>query len=430
MKTGLLILLLLLVLAVLALALSRLHAQAPAASEAADPGKAAVERAREDVEKFGWHMVMIQGKGRPGFLFTIGLWKTYKQPEILLFAPSEDPSGMAGRLSAVVKRVIAGESLKNGTIAQKAFGDYDGEARDVLRQWYPSFLGTAGAFYGNFDFPAVQLYWPDKAKLFPWQSGFNPQLFQHQPILYQDNLVLANVGYAEIQQIVHDEGPGALEASLADLFVTPDDAKGDLIGDWRWRVGPTAQPYQVTLFGDLFLKTSDGHIHWLDAGSDIYDDVAADRESWLRALCDHVAAFFHPSTLLHFRSLGYLPKKGQVYSWIKPPLVGGADTVDNFDAISTVVHISHHGRWAQAVAAKGTEAHGAVPEDDKTLYTVVINDEKQYSIWPTGRELPSGWKSVGKTGTKKECVDYISKVWVDLRPESLRRKRQEEKEHP
>ncbi len=306
METGILILLLLLVLAVLMLALSRLRARTPpATSQAADPGKAAVDKAREDVEKSGWHLLMIKGgNGRPGFLFTIGLWKTYKQPEILLFAPSEDPRGMAGRLSAVAKRVIAGESLKNGTIAPKAFGDYDGEARDVLRRWYPSFLGTAGAFYNNFNFPAVQLYWPDKAKLFPWQSGFNPQLSPYQPVLYQDNLVLANVGYETIQQIVHDEGPQALEPSLADLFVTPDDVQGDLIGDWRWRVGPAAQPYQVTLFGDLFLKTPDGHINWLDTGADLYEDVAADREGWLRAVCDHPTAFFHPSTLLHFRRSG------------------------------------------------------------------------------------------------------------------------------
>src|SRR4051812_14492250 len=121
MNTGILILLLLLVLAVLALAFSRRRARAPASSEAADPGKAAVERARQDVEKFGWHFLMIQGEnGRPGFLFTIGLWKTYKQPEILLFAPSEDPRAMAGRLVAVAKQVAAGEFLKSGTIAPKA----------------------------------------------------------------------------------------------------------------------------------------------------------------------------------------------------------------------------------------------------------------------------------------------------------------------
>lgn len=59
--------------------------------------------------------------------------------------------------------------------------------------------------------------------------------------------------------------------------------------------------------------------------------------------------------------------------------------------------------------------------EDKTLYHVVVNHEEQYSIWPADRELPLGWKSVGKTGLKSECFEYISKVWTDMRPLSLRK---------
>ena len=53
---------------------------------------------------------------------------------------------------------------------------------------------------------------------------------------------------------------------------------------------------------------------------------------------------------------------------------------------------------------------------------VVINDEEQYSIciWPATKENPLGWYSVGKTGTKEECLAYIKEVWKDMRPKSLR----------
>ena len=61
-------------------------------------------------------------------------------------------------------------------------------------------------------------------------------------------------------------------------------------------------------------------------------------------------------------------------------------------------------------------------EDDKTAYNVVMNHEEQYSIWPAHREPPLGWKVVGKTGSKKECLDYIDVVWTDMRPLSLRKK--------
>ena len=58
---------------------------------------------------------------------------------------------------------------------------------------------------------------------------------------------------------------------------------------------------------------------------------------------------------------------------------------------------------------------------EDTRYQVVINDEEQYSIWPEDRELPLGWRSVGKVGTKQECLAYIEEVWTDMRPLSLRR---------
>ena len=61
-------------------------------------------------------------------------------------------------------------------------------------------------------------------------------------------------------------------------------------------------------------------------------------------------------------------------------------------------------------------------DDDKTIYTVVINHEEQYSIWPTYRDLPLGWTAVGKEGLKAECLAYIEEHWTDMRPLSLRRR--------
>jgi MbtH protein len=64
-------------------------------------------------------------------------------------------------------------------------------------------------------------------------------------------------------------------------------------------------------------------------------------------------------------------------------------------------------------------------EDDNAIYDVVINHEEQYSIWFADREIPLGWKAVGKRGTKKECLDYIEEVWTDMRPLSLRKQMEE-----
>src|SRR5262249_41912985 len=61
-------------------------------------------------------------------------------------------------------------------------------------------------------------------------------------------------------------------------------------------------------------------------------------------------------------------------------------------------------------------------QEDARMYNVVVNDEEQYSIWFADRQPPLGWHTVGKTGTKQECLDYIKEVWTDMRPLSLRKK--------
>ncbi|MFB7948844.1 MbtH family protein [Kitasatospora phosalacinea] len=60
-------------------------------------------------------------------------------------------------------------------------------------------------------------------------------------------------------------------------------------------------------------------------------------------------------------------------------------------------------------------------DDSPQSYTVVLNDEEQYSIWPAGRDLPPGWHQAGVTGTKTDCLAHIGTVWTDMRPLSLRR---------
>ena len=59
-------------------------------------------------------------------------------------------------------------------------------------------------------------------------------------------------------------------------------------------------------------------------------------------------------------------------------------------------------------------------EEDERPYAVVVNAEEQYSIWLAERELPNGWRAVGVTGNKKECLAHIDEVWTDMRPLSLR----------
>jgi len=58
---------------------------------------------------------------------------------------------------------------------------------------------------------------------------------------------------------------------------------------------------------------------------------------------------------------------------------------------------------------------------DDRQYVVVQNLEEQYSLWPADRQPPEGWQAVSAAGSRQDCLDHISKVWIDMRPRSLRR---------
>ena len=60
-------------------------------------------------------------------------------------------------------------------------------------------------------------------------------------------------------------------------------------------------------------------------------------------------------------------------------------------------------------------------EDAVELFVVVFNHEEQYSIWPQKKRIPDGWYAAEMSGAKADCLEYIERVWTDMRPLSLRR---------
>ena len=62
-----------------------------------------------------------------------------------------------------------------------------------------------------------------------------------------------------------------------------------------------------------------------------------------------------------------------------------------------------------------------VPRAGDGRWTVLINHEEQYGLYPAGGPVPEGWRTAGFVGTEDECQAYVDERWTDLRPASLRR---------
>lgn len=58
-------------------------------------------------------------------------------------------------------------------------------------------------------------------------------------------------------------------------------------------------------------------------------------------------------------------------------------------------------------------------ENPTGTYSVLKNEEGQYSLWPSFAHVPDGWNVVYGQESRDACLDYINSNWSDLRPTSL-----------
>lgn len=58
-------------------------------------------------------------------------------------------------------------------------------------------------------------------------------------------------------------------------------------------------------------------------------------------------------------------------------------------------------------------------DDPDGSYSVLVNVERQYSLWPAFAPLPAGWNAVLRDRPRHECLEFISRAWRDMRPRSL-----------
>ncbi|MRW92278.1 DUF1851 domain-containing protein [Duganella sp. FT80W] len=141
--------------------------------------------------------------------------------------------------------------------------------------------------------------------------------------------------------------------TLDDLTVNFAHLKREtLLEDWAWLVGPRKLPILLTASGDAFIQDTDsGAIEILDVASGTTAPVAeslAELQSLL-ADRDFVGDYFAVQLVGDLRLNGLILKPGQIYSFIKPPLLGGEFVLENVDVADIEVHFSLSGQIARQV---------------------------------------------------------------------------------
>ncbi|WP_111672321.1 DUF4262 domain-containing protein [Algoriphagus litoralis] len=137
----------------------------------------------ENIERYGCHLALLEADSYlPAFVYSIGLFKKFGHPELICFGLKTDV--MASILNIACDLIKSGETLTTNRLYSEFLEGYQIQFIPVDKDFYPNYVGYGGWFYGNtFDFPLLQLVWPDKQQRFPWDQDFNSNWKFSQPLL-------------------------------------------------------------------------------------------------------------------------------------------------------------------------------------------------------------------------------------------------------
>lgn len=134
-----------------------------------------------DIERYGWHVLKVtEDSEGPAFAFTIGLYHSFKHPEVLMIGLDLD--FMHSILNNIGDDVRKRLRYEEGQTYPEIVENYDCSFQKIERQFYTDYLGTAMYFYNPESFPALQCVYPDKEGRYPWHKGCSKAFREQQPV--------------------------------------------------------------------------------------------------------------------------------------------------------------------------------------------------------------------------------------------------------
>jgi MbtH protein len=58
-------------------------------------------------------------------------------------------------------------------------------------------------------------------------------------------------------------------------------------------------------------------------------------------------------------------------------------------------------------------------DDPDGEFFVLVNEEDQYSLWPSFADVPAGWHVAHGPAERDACLAFVEENWTDMRPRSL-----------
>ncbi|MFF2078145.1 DUF4262 domain-containing protein [Kitasatospora sp. NPDC058162] len=124
------------------------------------------------VRDHGWHVVGVGGGEIPDWAFTVGLWHSYRIPEVAMFGL--ELTGLMHWVNEAAALLRDGAPTEPGTLLPGVIEGYPLRLHPVDPGWHLPLFGTAAGFYRRAPFPVVQLVWPDRDQRWPSDERATP----------------------------------------------------------------------------------------------------------------------------------------------------------------------------------------------------------------------------------------------------------------
>lgn len=147
-----------------------------------DSGPISRKEIQDKIDQYGCYIIQVESDDYlPAYAYTIGLFQRFKHPEIICFGLSIELLG--NLLNDVCASIKDGSPLHAGTLYEEFIKNYPIQFLTVDKSYHSDYMAICNIFYHTDDYPTLQMVWPDRQPLFPWEEGFNPDWKFKQPLL-------------------------------------------------------------------------------------------------------------------------------------------------------------------------------------------------------------------------------------------------------
>jgi Domain of unknown function (DUF4262) len=137
-----------------------------------------------DIDEYGCHLIHVLAEDDlPPFCYSVGIWQSSGAPELIIVGLKQEISSIL--INDYNRCIRNGESFQDGQVSGEFLEGFDCLFLEMDKSNYAEYLGSNLWLYRGDNFPTLQLIYPNKNGVWPWQPEASDAFKKWQPLLWE-----------------------------------------------------------------------------------------------------------------------------------------------------------------------------------------------------------------------------------------------------